>query len=476
MYYDCSCNEGRSRCLAVPYSLRQKIFYYCHDSKDSGHLGQSKTLDRLKEKFYWYGMTGDSDIYVKQCSVCNQNKKRNRTPRSPLGTYHAGYLMERVHIDILGPFTPSRSGNIYVLVMVDQFTKWEELAALPAHNAELTAEAFLDHFIVKFGCPLEVPSDQGRNFESNLFQAFCQLLDITKTRTTPYHPSGNGQVEVFNRVILQMIRSYPSRGVRRWDENLPLISMALHSMRNKSNGFSANMMMLGRETTQPIDLILGLQRHTPQDPPNWVAKLNRNLSRVHSLARETIGKTQMRQRKDYDLRVLIHPYQVGDVVYLLDSSTKIGFNKKLKPPYVGFFIITFARPPLFVLEDRKRRPLIHHDRLMPCRDSSFPIWLQKKRHELVQALPIDGPRPRIGPWCAGSGLFSHCRVIWSKWHIATNMGKWSWCYSSLYAGGWLTGWQWLGAKHLWCIWHYIRRPPRSSYHSRHPHYSRTQTD
>ena len=151
MYYDWSYHEGRSRCLVVPESLRQKVLYYCHDTKDSGHLGQSKTLDRLKETFYWYGMTRDSDIYVKQCSVCNKNKKRNRTPRSPLGTYHAGYPMERNHIDILGPFTPSRSGNIYILVMGDQFTKWVELAALPAQNAELTAKAFLDHFVVTLG-------------------------------------------------------------------------------------------------------------------------------------------------------------------------------------------------------------------------------------------------------------------------------------------------------------------------------------
>ena len=391
MYYDWLYHEGRSRCLVVPNCLRQKVMYYCHDSKDSGHLGQSKTLDRLKEKFYWYGMTRDSDIYVKQCSTCNQNKKRNRTPRSPLGTYHAGYPMERVHIDILGPFTPSRSGNVYILVMVDQFTKWVELAALPAQNAELTAKAFLDHFVVTMGVPLEIHSDQGANFQSNLFQAFCQLLEITKTRTTPYHPSGNGQVEVFNRVILQMIRSYlSSGGIKRWDENLPLIAMALHSMKNKSTGFSANMMMLGRETTKPIDLILGLPRHTPQDPPNWVATLTRNLSRVHQLARETIGKTQMRQKRDYDLRVLQHPYETGDVVYLLDSSTKIGLSKKLRPPYIGPFLITCARPPLYVLVDRKRRSLVHHDRLFPCHDSTLPLWLRRKRHELLQTQSMDG--------------------------------------------------------------------------------------
>ena len=209
-------------------------------------------------------MSKDSDIYVKQCSNCNKNKKGNRNPRSGLETYHAGYPMERVHLDILGPINPrSKSGSAYIFVMVDQFTKSVELAALPAQNAELTADAFLKHFVVMFGCPLEVHTDQGRIFQSDLFKAFCKVLEITKTRTMPYRPSSNGQVEVFNKVILQMIRSYVSRGLKDWDEHLPLISMVLHSTKNKSTGFSANMLMLGREVIQPIDLILGLSKLLP---------------------------------------------------------------------------------------------------------------------------------------------------------------------------------------------------------------------
>ena len=58
--------------------------------------------------------------------------------------------------------------------------------------------------------------------------------------------------------------------------------MALHSMKNKSTGFSANMMMLEREVCQPIDLILGLTRSTPLDPPTWVANLLSNLSDIHN--------------------------------------------------------------------------------------------------------------------------------------------------------------------------------------------------
>ena len=399
LYYSWANRLDRSDCLVVPKELRQRVLYFCHDSKGSGHLGQTKTLDRLKQRFYWHGMSRDSDIYVKSCANCNQNKKSNRTAKSAQELYHAGYPMERVHLDILGPINPrSKSGSAYVLVMVDQFTKWVELAALPAQNAELTASAFLKHFVVTFGCPLEIHTDQGRNFESDLFQSFCKLLEITKTRTTPYHPSSNGQVEVFNRVILQMIRSYVSKGLKDWDEHLPLIAMALHSMKNRSTGFSANMLMLGREVIQPIDLILGTPRATPQDPPTWVANLTSSLSSVHKLAREKIGETQLRQKRDYDLRVFEKSYNVGDVVYLRDSSTRIGISSKVRPPWTGPCLITRARAPIYEIQTRRKVQFVHHDRLKPCNDSSFPLWLQRKRHLLLNTLPMEeemGPETEL---------------------------------------------------------------------------------
>ena len=71
--------------------------------------------------------------------------------------------MERVHLDILCPFNTSESGNRYILMMVDQFTKWVKMAVIPEQSTLLIAQKFVVHFITTFGCPLEVHTDQGRN-------------------------------------------------------------------------------------------------------------------------------------------------------------------------------------------------------------------------------------------------------------------------------------------------------------------------
>ena len=105
--------------------------------------------------------------------------------------------MKSIHLDILGPINPRRKpGSAYMLVMAVQFTKWVELAASP--KCRINSEGILRHFVVTFGCPCEVHTDQSRIFESDLFQAFCRALEMTKTRTPPYHASGNGLVEVYS--------------------------------------------------------------------------------------------------------------------------------------------------------------------------------------------------------------------------------------------------------------------------------------
>lgn len=121
---------------------------------------------------------------------------------SALKSYQAGSPMEKVHLDFLGPLPRTENGNEYILMMVESFTKWVECVPLPSQTAEVTARAAINEFLSRFGYPYEVFTDQGRNFESELFRKMCEILWIHKTRTTPYRQSGNGQVERYNRTLM----------------------------------------------------------------------------------------------------------------------------------------------------------------------------------------------------------------------------------------------------------------------------------
>ena len=190
----------------VPGSLKEDVMHGCHDCPTSGHLGQLKTYDWVKCSFMWHEMSTDVQLYVKTCATCSKNRKPWVKPRTELGSYHAGARMEWVHLDMMGPLPESDSGNKYTLVMVDQYIKWVEIQPQRDISAETTAHTAVDQFFIKFGYPLQIHKDQGKNFEG--IQEMCKLLWITKTHTTPYHPCSDGQVEWYNRLLLQLIRGY----------------------------------------------------------------------------------------------------------------------------------------------------------------------------------------------------------------------------------------------------------------------------
>ena len=162
--------------------------------------------------------------------------------------------MERVHKDTLGPFPQSEWGNKYILVMVDQFSKWVEIHAILDISAEQTARCAIDQFFSQSGAPLQIRTNQGNNFDGNVMKALCDLYRITKTPTTPYRTCSNGQVEWYNQLLLLVVHCYLCAKDKTWDQDLQLLAGAICGMEHRATGFSANVMMLGMEVLKPIDI------------------------------------------------------------------------------------------------------------------------------------------------------------------------------------------------------------------------------
>lgn len=373
--------------LLVPVAMQTEILQACHNPPQSGHLGEAKTLERLRQSYYWYRMGDDVHLFIKRCPHCNARKASGPLKKAKLQNYQAGAPLDRLHLDILGPFPVSSSGNKYILIIIDQFTRWVEAFPIPDQGAETTAKKLVYEFIARFGAPLELHTDQGRNFESSLFKNVCKLLEITKTRTTPYHPASNGQVERFNRTLLQMIRCYVDTNQRNWDEHLPLLASAYRSSQHAVTGFSPNMLMLGREVHQPQGVWTGASELNSDrmEIPDFLYSLEKKLKEAHNTAREHLRTSQERQKKTYDVRAWERSYSVGDLVYVKDDTKKKGLSPKLQAPWKGPLLVSACRGPvLYEIQGPKNSKIIHHDRLKPYDSEVVPAWVRRQRSKVLQ--------------------------------------------------------------------------------------------
>ncbi|PIK53312.1 Retrovirus-related Pol polyprotein from transposon [Apostichopus japonicus] len=136
-------------------------------------------------------------------------------------------------------------------------------------------------------CGEKIHTDQGSNFESQLFRNLCKLLGVEKTRTTAYHPQSDGMVERFNRTVEEMLSKVVDADQRNWDKCLPLVTMAYRSSVHDSTGISPAEMMLGREIDLPVDLIFdrGPKEHIKKI---YVQELEERLHHVHEIARKKL--------------------------------------------------------------------------------------------------------------------------------------------------------------------------------------------
>ena len=386
LYYRWELSDRVHIKLVAPLGLRDEILYLAHDVRSASHQGQDRTLSRVRASFFWPSLSLDVALYIRTCAACSKNKKPKDKARAGETSFHAGVPMERVHLDILGPLVQSDAGNRYVLMMVDQFTKWVECIPLPDQTAERLAEAALHNFFCRLGLPLQIHTDQGRNFTGHVFSDLCARLQVAKTRTTPYHPNANGQVERYNRTLLQAIRCLLPERQSSWDAHLLLVGMALRAGVNRTTGFSPNLMMLGREVLSPLELATGVGAENlhEQEPAQYVRELLQRMKSVHDEARRHVGLVQRAQKRMYDLHLHERSYEKGDLVYQRNEAGQVGQSKKLQPIFIGPVLVTqVLSPVLYRVENRKRSYVLRHDRLIPCKDRVIPLWVRRKRHDLL---------------------------------------------------------------------------------------------
>src|SRR3989442_2994259 len=173
--------------LIVPKEFRETLLRETHGGMTGGHLGVTKTSEQIQRRMYWFEWRSDVRRFVHRCVACNRYHRGNLSRQGLLQTTAVGEVWERIAIDLTGPHNRSRNGNVYILTVIDLFSKWVEAIPIKNKEAITVSKALFEHVISRFGIPVQILSDGGMEFEGSTLQELCRLLEIDKIRTTAYN-------------------------------------------------------------------------------------------------------------------------------------------------------------------------------------------------------------------------------------------------------------------------------------------------
>ena len=360
----------------TPKSLRQTVLQTMHNSLSGAHLGRRKTTERVAQRYHWFGLSEDVKVWISRCDICSSVKKPSKKLRAKMGDMRLGAPMDRLSVDILGPLPLSRRGNKYILVVTDAFTKWVEIFPVPDQSAETCAKCIVNEVICRLGCSIDLHSDQGRNFESDLVKNLCKLLGIRKTRTAPRNPKCNGVTERFNCTLVQMIKCFIKDDQTDWDENLSCLASAYRASVNETTQFTPNLLMLGREVMIPHEIIAGTQDPTPTSYGDFVDALRQNLQKAHDTVRKYLKSHTERQIERTDPKINLHRYKTGDLVWCIQAPVA-GLAPKLQRTYQGpYLVIKRFNDNDYLIQKNKQGKLVvlNHDHLKPYEGEKQLKW------------------------------------------------------------------------------------------------------
>ena len=286
------------------------------------------------------------------------------------------YPFEIVSIDYMH-LDKCKGGFEYVLVLCDHFTKFVQIYATKNKSAIPAADKIFNEFILKFGFPARIHHDQGKEFNNALFTRLHQLSGIKSSKTTVYHPMGDGQCERMNRTIIGMLKTLEENEKSRWNTHLAKLAFAYNSTVHKSTNFSPYYLMFGRQPRLPIDFIFHVDvENNPKMQKSYVKyadEWEKSMNQAFEIVKKHTGKRADYNKSYYDRKVRGVDVEVGDKVLLRNHREK-GGTGKLWNYWEDVVYKVFEKDtkiPVFTIipEDGPgKAKRIHKNNIMKCND------------------------------------------------------------------------------------------------------------
>ena len=264
------------------------------------------------------GMHADVISYINSCP--RYLRRKSQQDKAPLLNIETNQPLELIHLDYL-KIEPSKGNIENVLVITDDFTRYAQAFPSKTQTALATAKLLWNNFILHYGFPEKIITDQG----SELIGHLCQLAGVQKLRTSPYHPQTNGQCERFNGTLLNMLGTLTPEQKKDWKSHVPALVHAYNCTRNVAIRNSPYFLLFGREPRLPVDVEFGLLRGGQRGSPgesSYISQLKRRLQYAYRKAKYMAQKQHVRHRGLYNLRCWGATLSVGDLVLVKQTAWK----------------------------------------------------------------------------------------------------------------------------------------------------------
>jgi hypothetical protein len=391
----CVERQGRSLVLA-PQVIKGHILRAHHDSPLAGHFGPQKTLAAITDCWYWPNMEEEIREYCQSCHVCATVNVPHSLKKQPLQDLPLpSHFNDRVSADLCGPFKPTLQGNVYVLVLVDMFTKYSRFVPLPNKKGETVAKAIFEQWCCIFSGMNVLQTDLGTDFTNHISSHLYQKLGITHQTTSPGHAQSNGQSERFVRKLLTYLRKYLDNS-NEWDSLLPTAQLSFNTSIHAATNQTPHFAVFKDRPHLPTDIAVP----TPSRQTYYDSPTKNNISMWQSLnydLRKSLQESFTSAKQAFDKSAVARKFPIGAIVYV--TRPKSGTQtQKLQPLYMGPYVV-LARSNKnnyrLQVKNGRKEIVVHANRIkiLPFRQQlySYPAGQNRvdTKHSTVSSGPHD---------------------------------------------------------------------------------------
>ena len=258
--------------------------------------------------------------------TCQKEKDYGKGPAMPLHPLQPQHPFDIISLDFVGPYPRTARQNLYILVVVDLFSRFT--IAIPTKNttAKTVTDILVQQVFSLYNLPTVILADQEPRFESALLRETLQQFGVKKTRTTPYHPQTNGMNERVHRTLHNYLRCCLAKE-KEWDLLLPLATMAYNNSRHVATGTTPHSLLFTWPRA-PVTLL-----HPVQSP---LINLQDHQRAFRGARQAILDAQEAANDRARAAHALVRVYKPGEFVWLKNTPA-VGDNPKLRTRWLGPF-------------------------------------------------------------------------------------------------------------------------------------------